>query len=257
MIREDAIRFIDAYVDNELDVKDALELQGWIEKDEACRAEYERVVALKGMLRGRLEGEGPVAPDLLKQRVKRALRREGLRQSVWFRPSVAAAAVITFMVFGWAGYQRAVAVPEPLVADTMMIYRVETGNPLDVKSESIRTVSTWLAGKFQQNVDTLELKGSLLGARLCPFAGNKGAMLRYRHKGKNLALFIGEASGIRYSLPMVASFRVNGHKIFEAQKEGFRLAFWRKGIWFYALVLEDGNGRAHMKDLLTQKTFQF
>lgn len=102
MIREDAIRFIDAYVDNELDVKDALELQGWIEKDEACRAEYERVVALKGMLRGRLEGEGPVAPDLLKQRVKRALRREGLRQSVWFRPSVAAAAVITFMVFGWA-----------------------------------------------------------------------------------------------------------------------------------------------------------
>ncbi|MFP6871780.1 MAG: hypothetical protein VCE91_21060 [Nitrospinota bacterium] len=40
--------------------------------------------------------------------------------------------------------------PEPLVADTMMIYRVETGNPLDVKSESIRAVSTWLAEKFSK-----------------------------------------------------------------------------------------------------------
>ncbi len=72
----------------------------------------------------------------------------------------------------------------------------------------------------------------MVGARLCPFAGQKGAMIRYLRNNKNMALFIGEASGIRYSLPMVASFKVNGHKIFQAEKDGYKLAFWRKGMWF-------------------------
>ena len=259
MIRDDAIRFIDAYIDNELDVKDALEIQSWIERDEVCRAEYERVLALKQMLRSKLAEEGPGASDLLRHRVKKAIRREGLRQTVWFRPSVAVAAAITFLVLGWAGYQRAVAVPAPLVADTMMIYRVETGNPLDVRSGDIQKVSSWLAQKFQQEVSTLELKGQgeVLGARLCPFAGQKGAMIRYRRKNKDMALFIGDGSAIRYSLPMVPSFRVNGQNIYEAEKDGFQLAFWRKGMWFYALVLENGTGRNEIKDVLTQGTFKF
>ncbi len=104
MTQEEAVRYIDAYIDNELDVKDALEIQGWIEKDEVCRTEYERILALKEMLRGKLGEEGPGASNLLKHRVRKAIRREGLRQTVWFRPSVAAAAVITFLVLGWAGY---------------------------------------------------------------------------------------------------------------------------------------------------------
>lgn len=174
--------------------------------------------AIKSMLRGQLGEEGGVASDLLKQRVKKAMRREGLRRSVWFHPSVAAAAAVVFLVLGWAGYQRAVAVPAPLVADTMMIYRVKTGNPLDLRSSDIQTVSSWLDQKFQQDVSLLELKGGLLGARLCPFAGQKGVMVRYLHKDKGMALFIGPASGIRYSLPIVASFKVNGHKVFEAKK---------------------------------------
>ncbi len=86
MTREEAIRYIDAYVDNELDVKDALEIQAWIEKDEVCGAEYERIIALKEMLRGKLGEEGPGASDLLKHRVREAIRREGLRQTDWSAP---------------------------------------------------------------------------------------------------------------------------------------------------------------------------
>ncbi|MDP7664510.1 MAG: hypothetical protein QF451_14880 [Nitrospinota bacterium] len=97
----------------------------------------------------------------------------------------------------------------------------------------------------------------MVGARLCPFAGQKGAMVRYLRNNKNMVLFIGEASGIRYSLPMIASFRVNGHKIFQAEKDGFKLAFWRKGMWFYALVLENGPGKNEISSILTQTTFKF
>ncbi len=257
MTREDALRFIDAYVDNELDVKDALEIQAWIEKDGACREEHDRVLAMKSMLRERLGEEGGAASDMLKVRVKKAMRREGLRRSVWIRPSVAAAAAVVFLVLGWAGYQRAMAVPAPLVADTMMIYRVETGNPLDLRSSDIQEVSSWLAQKFQQEVTMVELKGGLLGARLCPFAGQKGVMVRYVHKDKGMALFIGPASGIRYSLPVVASFKVNGHKVFEAEKEGYRLAFWKKGLLFYALVVENGSRRDVIRDILGRGTFKF
>ena len=257
MNREDVVRFIDAYVDNELDVKEALEVQAWIERDEDCRAEYERIIALKEMLRGQDHEVGPVASDLLKHRVKKAIRREGLRKTVWFRPSAVAAAVAAFVVLGWAGYQRVAVVPAPLVSDTIMVYRVETGNPLDLKSGNFQQVSTWLAQKFQQKVSTLELKGEMLGARLCPFAGQKGAMISYRHKSKNMALFIGDASAIRYDLPMLASFRINGQKVFEAEKDGFRLAFWRKGMWFYALVLEGVEGQEDIRGIMSQGTFKF
>ena len=76
MNREDAIRLVDAYVDNELDVKDALEIQALLEVDASVREEYERVLALKSVLRREIGEEGPSAPDLLKKRVIRTMRRE-------------------------------------------------------------------------------------------------------------------------------------------------------------------------------------
>ena len=136
----------------------------------------------------------------------------------------------------------------------MMIYRFETGNPLDLKSGNFQQVSSWLAQKFQQNVSALEIKGEMLGARLYPFAGQKGAMIRYRHQGRNQALFIGKSSAIRYELPMLASFKINGQKVFETEKDGFRLAFWQKGMWFSALVIEGVGGD---EGIMSQGTFKF
>jgi hypothetical protein len=42
-----------------------------------------------------------MALDLLKHRVKKAIRQEGLRRTVWFRPSAVAAAVTAFLILGW------------------------------------------------------------------------------------------------------------------------------------------------------------
>ncbi len=259
MNRDDAIRLIDAFVDNELDVKDALEIQTLVEEDESFRKEYDRVLTLKSVLRQKLEKEGPAAPELLKKRVAKAIRRESIRKSVWFRPSIAAAAAISALLLSWGGYQRAVAVPAPLVADTMMIYRVESGNPLDIRSNNLKTVSSWLAEKFQGEVKTLNLKdGEILGARLCPFAGQKGVFVRYRlNNKKNVALFIGKSSGIPYALPLISSFQVRGIKIYEAEKDTFRLAYWKRGIWFYALVLEEGRDSKELRKILSRSTFEF
>ncbi len=258
MNRDDAIRLVDAFVDNELDVKDALEIQALLEEDESLREEYERVLTLKSALRNKIGEEGPAVPELLKKRVTKAIRRESLRRNFWYRPSIAAAAVISALILGWGGYQRAVAVPASLVADTMMIYRVERGNPLDIRSNNLKTVSSWLDEKFQEEVKTLRFQdGEILGARLCPFAGQKGVLIRYRVGGKNVALFIGKSSGIPYSLPLISSFEVRGNKIYEAEKDTFRLAYWKRGIWFYALVLEEGRDSKELRKILSRSTFEF
>ena len=258
MNRDDALRLLDAFVDNELDVKDALEVQALLEQDDSLRDEYDRMLTLKSTLRHKIGEGGPNAPELLKKRVIKSMRRESIRRNFWYRPSIAAAAAISAFLLGWGAFQRAVVVPAPLVADTLMIYRVEIGNPLDIRSKNLKTVSSWLGEKFQGEVETLSFQdGDILGARLCPFTGQKGVFVRYRLKGKNVALFIGKSSGMPYSLPLISSFEVKGNKIYEAEKDNFRLAYWKRGIWFYALVLEDGGNSQELQNLLNRSTFEF
>ncbi|MDA1001578.1 MAG: hypothetical protein O2807_13815 [bacterium] len=259
MNKGDVFRYIDAYVDNELDVKDALEVQGWIERDASCRAEYERVAALKRALFGNLGGPAPPAPELLKKRIQKTLRSERVRQIPWLRPALAAAAALVLVVFGVNFYQRALSVPQAMVADTMMIYRVEVGNPLEVQSGDIRRVAGWLQQNFQQEIRPIAFEGSqatILGARLCPFGGQKGAFVRYRRSDdRDMALFIGRSDGMPYKLPMFPSLRVKGQDIYLAKSGGFRLVFWEKGVWFYALVLEGEMDKEGVRKMLGQGSF--
>ncbi len=257
MNKDEALRYIDAYVDDELGVKDTLEVQAWIGRDAECRAEFERIVALKRALKERMGREEEAhVPDLLRRRVLKVLRRERWRQNYSFRSSLAAAAGIVLLLVGWTAYNRTMVMPSRLVADTIMIYRVEIQNPLDFRSGDIQKVASWLNERFQQEVKPIEFqKGELLGVRLCPFAGKKGAFVRYRVNGRNMALFIGESKSIPYSLPMVPSFRMAGQDVFAAENEGFQLAFWKRGMWFYALVVEDAIGREDLKNIFSQSSF--
>ncbi len=59
MTRDEALRLIDAYVDMELDVKETIEVQSWIGRDEVCRAEFERICALKKALAEKMAGPRP------------------------------------------------------------------------------------------------------------------------------------------------------------------------------------------------------
>ncbi len=197
---------------------------------------------------------------MLKKRIRKLARRERMKRSRWVRPSIAAAAV-ALLVLGMGFYQRAMSVPAALVARTMEVYRVEVTNPLDFRSGDVRKVAAWLEDKFQKEVRPLVFtggKGNLLGVRLCPFAGQKGAFVRYRSNGHTLALFIGPSESISYSLPMIPSFRLWGQNIHVTEKDGFQLAFWKKGMWFYALVLEDKvGGKADIQNVLESGGYTF
>lgn len=245
LTKEEILRLMGPYLDDELGVKDAIGVEACIAQHPECRAEFERLAALKRALRERLGGTR--APDLLRKRVEKALRAERLRQRRWLPAALSAAAALALVVGGWTAYQRTMMLPSQLLADTLMIYRVERQNPLDLQSGDVRRVALWLTERFQQNVAPMTLvRGDLVGVRLCPFGGKRGAYLRFRVGGRNAGLFIGESKGMPYKLPMVPSIRAHGLEIFETRKDGFHLAFWKTGMWFYALVLED----MHEPDML-------
>lgn len=260
MNKDEVFRYIDAYVDNELDVKNALEVQTWIERDAACRTEYERVSALKKAVFQNLGGPAPPAPELLRKRIQKRVRNERVRRIPWLRPAVATAAALLVMVFGLSFY-RAMSVSQAMIADTMMIYRVEVGNPLEVKSGDIRKVAGWLQQNFRQEIRPIAFQASqatILGARLCPFGGKKGAFVRYRGiDDRDMGLFIGRSEGMPYRFPMFPSMRVKGQDIYLAQSEGFRLVFWKKGVWFYALVMEGAMDKGEVRKMLEAGSLTF
>lgn len=258
MTKEEILRLIGPYLDDELGVKDALEVEACIARDQDCRAEFERLAALKRVLRERLGGADVRAPELLRKRVQRAFRDERRRHRRWVPAALSAAAALVLLIGGWTGYHRAMSLPSQLVADTLMVYRIERQNPLDLKSGDVRDVALWLNERFQQNVSPMRLvKGDLLGVRMCPFGGQRGAYLRFMVGGRNAGLFISESEGMPYKLPMVPSLRLQGLEIFEVRKDGFHLAFWKTGMWFYALVLEDMHEPDMLPRLLTPPTALF
>ncbi len=259
MNREDAMRFVDAYVDDELNVKDTLDVEAWIRRDAECRAEHDRVVTQKRIFREAMRDSVPRASEMLKKRAHRAMGAEWRKHHSTRRIVLVVAAVFVLVIGGWTTYSRIATMPAGLVAATMTIYKVEIQNPLDLKSSDINKVASWLHEKFQQEVRPVEFQqGRLIGVRLCPFAGQKGAFVRYRVGGRNTALLIGDSKGITYPMPMLASFRVQGQNVYEAEKDGYRLAFWKKGAWFFAFIVEDFAGEKNlMSDIFKSNTISF
>ena len=244
MTREELLRLIGPYLDDELGVKDALEVEACIAQHPECRAEFERMAALKRALRERLGGADVRAPELLRRRVENLFRAERRRQRRWLPAALAAAAALALMVGGWTAYQRAMMLPSQLVADTLMIYRVQRQSPLDLQTGDHQRAIVWLNELFQQDVRPVNLlRGDLMGTRVCLFGGRKGAYLRFMVGGRHAGLFIRESEAMPYRLPMMPSFRAQGLEVYETQQEGFHLAFWKRGMWFYALVIEDMHER--------------
>ena len=260
MDREEALRFVNAYADDELDVKEAIEVQTWISLDAGVRAEFERILALKLALREKLNEPAPKAPEILKKRILKSLYRGKMRSSGWLRPVTAAAAVVALSVLGWGLYQRAVALPLPMVAEAMAAYKVEVKNPLGFRSNNVQEVSSWLTRVFRYEVMPVTFSkdvGELVGVRLCRFAGQNAAAVRYKLGDRQAALFIAESNKAPFSLPMIPTFRVKGQKIYAAEQDGFMLAFWQKGMWFYALMLENDIGMYGLKKILGSSSISY
>ena len=209
MICSDTQRLLDAYLDNELDLRGALEVEEHIGRCPVCGAEetslrglqedaranltrYAMPPGLEARLRAAIQSEkgpspaaAPSAPDRTARRPRRALRWAALA------PAAAAAALLVVAAPRLWPQQT-----ESSVADAVVAAHVRSllANHLtDVASSDQHTVKPWFQGKLDYSVSVTDWVAQgfpLVGGRLDYVEDTPAAALVYKRNQHVVNLFV-------------------------------------------------------------------
>ncbi len=233
---------IHAALDGELQVADALEMEGHVRSCPACAAEYRRALALRAALRDRRLRAVPRAgfEDRLKATLRRS--RPGTGRPV-LRDALALAATLVVGValgrFLLPGAGR-----PPGAADAFVdghVRALAAGPLTQVASSDHHTVKPWFAGKldFSPSVPELSAEGfPLEGGRVDRVAGRPAAVLVYRRGNHVIGLFETVSAGGRAAGVSLSGLR------------GYHVARWSAGDLDFAAVSDmDGKELLAFADL--------
>lgn len=239
MEHSDAQQLLPAYVDQELDVVDAIAVERHLETCLACRREIEE--QQRAGLRVRLGAVRFDAPAALRADVLAALpgqrpeRTARVPATSWWRTATVALAASLALALAW-GISEYRALPssqqrlaEELVANHVRSLQVD--HLTDVASSDQHTVKPWFIGKldFSPPVPDLAQQGfPLIGGRLDYLDGHNVAVLVYRHKRHPINLYIWPATSQATALT--------------SQVHGYHLVRWRAGSMEFAAVSDAADG---------------
>jgi anti-sigma factor RsiW len=218
---------IHPYVDGELDVANAREVELHLSACEECRALEQRIRALSSVL----TASAPAyhAPAALRKNVRAALRKEAkpARQIGWWVFAAGAACALLLLVFALSQTTRA---PREAIADDVVANHVRSllaTHLVDVASSNQHTVKPWFDGKvdFAPEVRDLAADGfPLVGGRLDYLQGKTVVALVYERNKHPINLFIVPASTNRAAAPSALTRR------------GYHLIHWTRGEMDYWAV---------------------
>lgn len=218
---------IDPYVDGELNVTDAREVELHLRGCEECRGVEQRIRALSDALaRGAPAYRAPAA---LRKNVRAALRREAKpeRQNWWLVFATGAACALLLLAFAISQTARA---SRNAIADEVVASHIRSllaTHLVDVASSNQHTVKPWFDGKvdFAPEVRDLAANGfPLVGGRLDYFNGKTVIALVYERNKHPINLFIVPVSTTRPSEPS------------ELKRRGYNLIHWTRGEMDYWAV---------------------
>lgn len=229
---------LDAYLDEELPVREAVDVRGHLDRCPECAqaAEGERSFRLR-LLRERSRVTPPA--DLL-DRLRRALRRlewhERLRSSA---PRLAlavlgSAALVALLVWGL----RTAPLEADLVRDLVVNHRLYSSldAPVEFPSASRPEVAGWMR-QLALSVPVPDFSRAglrLLGARLGTHGEHSMAHLLYEKGRALLSLYVLPASGV--SLPRRGWSALDGHDVLIRESAEYRVLVGRSGRFVFALV---------------------
>jgi len=223
---EEAKRFLDAYLDRELDLRRHVELEQHLSLCSSCQS----LAQERGESRSFFAASAPYqAPPQLKAKVLAAVRRERAKQAFafWRLSLVCAAAVVVFSLF----LALNVLLPDSgreLSRQAVLLHAqsLASDHPVDVTSTNPQVVKSWLAAKldFVPPVVGFPASGySLFGGRVDIIQNRSVAALVYKHDKDVVTLFCWP--------PKKQHLSKSDHLI-----EGYHVSTWSNAECNYILV---------------------
>lgn len=200
-------KYLDAYVDQELDAGSVIQFESHLNECSLCRSRLGLIRLVKAQVKERLAGV--TAPQSLHQRVSAALVsapapvHDNQPRRVWLGMSAAAAMV--FAIFGvyqalgrQSVFKSAIAegsVMMPIFEDVVNRHTQE--QPVDVQGAEPDRIILWFRGKVRfpvRLVDFREPSVHFVGARLSHVRERQAATFYYTVSGRRLTTVVFEAS---------------------------------------------------------------
>ena len=245
-------RLLAGYIDSELDLVTALEIENHLPGCADCSRQYAEVTSLRSLI-----GEASLyhpAPAGLQKRVRSSVRKANPAPPAWanFNLRWTAAALVLVLVAVLGGnLTRGWFIPgqQDRLTEEVQSAHVRSlmaSHLTDVASSDQHTVKPWFNGKldFSPPVDDLAAQGfPLIGGRLDYLDGHPVAALVYRRNKHDINLFVWPSAD-------------QGQELLASNKDGYNLYHWnRSGMTYWAV--SDLNPQELQSFVeLVQKTFK-
>ena len=211
--------YLHAFVDGELPVADHLRIEEHLAGCAECRAERDRLLALRSALQDAYED----LPLGFETRVKAALQPQ--RKPIWWI-AYAAAALLAIGI-AWTLWPSRSA--DTLIARDVLdshIRSLQSDHLMDVPSSDHHTVKPWFQGKldFSPPVPELGADWKLDGGRLDYIDGRPVAALVYQRREHKINVYIWPSQ------------RAGSYTIQQAESQGYNELHWgREGMAWWVI----------------------
>jgi anti-sigma factor RsiW len=235
-------RLLHPYLDGELSAREALDIQAHLERCPDCGALYRNEKLFLDLLKGSLSV--PVAPDNLRQRVRKVMeaagqeKRSRKRVRLMAVPSLALT-VVALLVIGILSLEKKPLQDLVDVAVNTHQGYLNDNLPLDIKSNDPIQVVRWFEKRtnFPISLGQEPVKNlRLLGGRLVEFHGENAVFLAYAMGQYRLSLLMTAAEGV--NLFGAEGFNLKQTRFYQSANHGFQTLSWAQEGLAYVIVSE-------------------
>jgi anti-sigma factor RsiW len=247
---QDCEKYLDAFLDHALDVKESLDVQEHLRACTPCTSRADAERTLRIFIRQHA-APSPVAEELKQRIVRQAMQAPQQRCWRWgisagliahgrdFVMGVAAAAVLLLVFSAIFVTPQGDNMTEKFVKEASMTYGTYKTQhmPPEVVSADDKVVTQWINNHMGDQMKVPCITDSatkLQGGRLCRLVDRKSAALMYERHGVDLLLFA--FKGEPLSLPAKQMKRIKDHVFYLQNVGGRPVAMWQHAGITYSIV---------------------
>lgn len=235
----DAQRFVQLRLDEEIEPIDCVQLDLHLEDCPRCKEHVDREARFQAQLKNKLRASsGETCPSSLRDRIQRAIEDDVEERSFPYGRAVAAsfaAAILAGLSWG------ATSSPARIYDET--VTRHSSNLPPEVRPTSAdeSDVNKFFQQNLRYRVQVPALARSdlpvrLVGARLSNIHDRDAAYVMYEHRGAKLSLFAVPSSGPSEDLEGLERRVVGGRELYVGSSRGYNVVSWKDHDVLYSLV---------------------